>query len=111
MRPTALQMLTRWLCLAGVIACLASPLFAGEPRPDATIKNKSFDARVYLDDTVKADPTLAADCLAEGRKWMEKSAAEAVMRRSMAGPAPAAPAAASAPRRATIQCACRPSTK
>jgi uncharacterized protein YndB with AHSA1/START domain len=70
-------MLTRRLCLAGAIACLASPLLAGEPRPDATIKNKSFEARVYLDDTIKADPALAADCLAEGRKWMAKSAADA----------------------------------
>jgi hypothetical protein len=60
----------------GAIACLASPLLAGEPRPDATIKNKSFEARIYLDDTVKADQALAADCLAEGRKWMEKNAAE-----------------------------------
>lgn len=77
MYPPVLPMLTRRLCLAGAIACLASPLLAGEPRPDATIKNKSFEARVYLDDTIKADPALAADCLAEGRKWMAKSAADA----------------------------------
>lgn len=70
-------MLTRRLCLAGVIACLASPPLAGEPKPDATLKNKSLEARVYLDDAVKADPALAADCLAEGRKWMAKSAADA----------------------------------
>ena len=59
------------------MAFLVSPLLAGEPRPDATIKNKSFEARIYLDDTVKADQALAADCLAEGRKWMEKNAVEA----------------------------------
>jgi len=76
-RPATLLMLSRRLCLVGAIACLASPLLAGEPRPDATFKNKSFEGRVYLDDTVKADPALAADCLAEGKKWMEKSAAEA----------------------------------
>ena len=77
MHPAALPTLTRRLCLAGAIACLASPLLAGEPRPDATFKNKSLEGRVYLDDTVKADPALAADCLAEGKKWMEKNAAEA----------------------------------
>ena len=52
MHPAALPTLTRRLCLVGAIACLASPLLAGEPRPDATIKNKSFEARIYLDDTV-----------------------------------------------------------
>ena len=50
---------------------------AGEPRPDATVRNKAFEGRVYLDDKVKADPALAADSLAEGRKWIEMSAAEA----------------------------------
>lgn len=63
------------IVFAGVL--LSSVVLAGEPRPDATIKNKSFEARIYLDDTVKADQALAADCLAEGRKWMEKNAAEA----------------------------------
>jgi hypothetical protein len=76
-RPAVPPTLTRRLCLAGAILCLASPLFAGEPKPDASLKNKSFDGRVFLDDAVKADPALAADCLAEGRKWMEKNAAEA----------------------------------
>ena len=45
-------MLSRRLCLVGAMAFLVSPLLAGEPRPDATIKNKSFEARIYLDDTV-----------------------------------------------------------
>jgi hypothetical protein len=63
------------IVFAGVL--LSSVVLAGEPRPDAPIKNKSFEARIYLDDTVKADQALAADCLADGRKWMEKNAAEA----------------------------------
>ena len=86
MRPATLLMLSRRLCLAGAMACLVSPLLAGEPRPDATIKNKSFEARIYLDDTVKADPALAADCLAEGKKWMEKNA-RGSGKRTQAGPA------------------------
>ncbi len=58
-------------------ALLASPLSAGEPRPDAQLKNKIFDGQVYLDDKVRADPALAADNLAEGRKWIGPAAAEA----------------------------------
>ena len=34
-----------------------------------------------LDDKIKADPALAADCLAEGRKWIDKNAAEAAASR------------------------------
>jgi len=51
--------------------------FAADPKPDATLKNKSIEANVFLDDRIKADPALAADCLAEGRKWLDKNAADA----------------------------------
>jgi hypothetical protein len=50
---------------------------ADDPKPDATIKTKAVEASVSLDAKIKADPALAADCLAEGRKWMEKNAADA----------------------------------
>jgi len=70
-------MLRHVLCLAGALTILAYPLLAGEPKPDAIVRNKAFEGRVYLDDKVKADPALAADSLAEGRKWIDKSAAEA----------------------------------
>ncbi|MFO1109207.1 MAG: DUF3298 domain-containing protein [Bradyrhizobium sp.] len=56
---------------------LVSPLYAGEPAPDAQLRNRIFDGKVYLDSKIKADPPLAADSLAEGRKWIDKSAAEA----------------------------------
>ena len=57
--------------LTGMLAALlASHLSAGEPRPDAQLKNRIFDGQVYLDDKVKADPALATDSLAEGRKWI-----------------------------------------
>ena len=71
------MMLKRALFLAGALIALSSPLLAGEPRPDATLKNKAFEGTVYLDDEVKADPALAADSLAEGRKWIGKGAAGA----------------------------------
>jgi hypothetical protein len=50
---------------------------AAEPRPDAAIKNKNVEASVFLDDKIKADAALSADCLAEGRKWIDKNVAEA----------------------------------
>lgn len=50
------------------------------PQPDALIKKNSIEARVFLDDKIKADAVLAADCLAEGKKWIDKNAG--AMRRS-----------------------------
>lgn len=68
--------------LIGALACFAAATaFAAEPKPDAAIKNRNIDASVLLDDKIKADPALAADCLAEDRKWMDKNAAEAAASR------------------------------
>ncbi|WP_051390299.1 RsiV family protein [Bradyrhizobium sp. Ec3.3] len=60
---------------------IASPSHAADPKPDAIIKNRTIEARVLLDDQIKADPALAADCLAEGKKWLEKNAADAAASR------------------------------
>lgn len=60
---------------------LASPALAADPKPDAAIKNKNIEARVFLDDKIKADAPLAADCLAEGKKWLDKNAADAAASR------------------------------
>ncbi|MGY4496495.1 hypothetical protein ACVWYH_000422 [Bradyrhizobium sp. GM24.11] len=60
---------------------LASPALAADPKPDAAIKNKNIEARVFLDDKIKADASLAADCLAEGKKWLDKNAADAAASR------------------------------
>jgi hypothetical protein len=62
----------------GVALSLASlALAADDPKPDATLKTKAIEASVFLDDKIKADPPLAADCLAEGKKWVDKNAADA----------------------------------
>ncbi|MBW7970595.1 RsiV family protein [Bradyrhizobium sp. BR 10289] len=58
-----------------------SPSLAADPKPDAAVKTKSIDARVFLDDKIKADTALAADCLAEGKKWLDKNAADAAASR------------------------------
>ena len=78
MRSAASVTFARRICLAGAVACFAATAaLAADPRPDAAIKNKAVDASVFLDDRIKADPALAADCLAEGKKWIDKNAAEA----------------------------------
>jgi uncharacterized protein YndB with AHSA1/START domain len=61
------------------LACFAlcGATGAAEPKPDFAVKTKVVDASVLLDDRIKADPALAADCLAEGKKWVEKNRAEA----------------------------------
>jgi hypothetical protein len=62
---------------------ITQPAFAADPKPDATVKNKNVEASVFLDGKIKADPALAADCLADGRKWIDKQAADAAgMRKS-----------------------------
>ena len=78
MRSAAFVTSARRIGLIGAVACFAAATaLAAEPKPDAAIKNKVIDAGVFLDDRIKADPALAADCLAEGRKWMAKNTAEA----------------------------------
>ncbi len=78
MRPAASVTFARRIGLVGAVACFAaSAAFAAEPKPDAAIKNKTVDASVLLDDKIKADPALSVDCLAEGKKWIDKNAAEA----------------------------------
>ncbi len=65
--------------MVGAVACCASlaAALAAEPKPDASIKTKTVEASVFLDERIKADAALAADCLAEGKKWIDKNAAEA----------------------------------
>ncbi len=71
--------LFRTIVLAGAVACMAAPgvAFAADPKPDFSIKTKALEASVFLDAKIKADPALAANSLAEGRKWAEKSRADA----------------------------------
>jgi Protein of unknown function (DUF3298) len=65
------------MILIGAVISLASMVLAADPKPDATLKNKSIEANVFLDVRIKADPALAADCLAEGRRWLDRNAADA----------------------------------
>jgi hypothetical protein len=76
-RAAATVTFVRAMWLTAALACLSLFAFAAEPKPDATVKNRNIEASVFLDDKVKTDAALAADCLAEGRKWIDKNAAEA----------------------------------
>lgn len=58
-----------------------SSVLASDAKPDAVVKTRSIEARLFLDDKIKADAALAADCLAEGRKWLDKNASEAAAAR------------------------------
>lgn len=71
----------RIMGLAGLLTCLWLPAHGTDPKADAAIKNASIEANVYLDDKIRADAALAADCLAEGRTWIDKNAAEAASAR------------------------------
>lgn len=79
-RPNARAGLLAILSAIATIA-LTFPSLAADPKPDAVVKNKNIDARVFLDDKIKADPVLAADCLADGRKWLDKNTADAAASR------------------------------
>jgi hypothetical protein len=76
-RATAFVTFVRRMSLVGAFACLTYPALAAEPKPDFAIKTKSIEASVSLDVKIKADPALAADCLAEGKAWAEKSRGDA----------------------------------
>lgn len=80
MRPVALTFARR---LGLAVACLASltAALAADSKPDAAIKNKAVEASIFLDDRIKADAALTADCLAEGRKWIDRNAADAAASR------------------------------
>jgi hypothetical protein len=79
LRSIAFVTLARRLGFAGAIACAAalSPALAAEPKPDFSIKTKWVEASVTLDAKIKADPALAANCLAEGKAWAKKNRADA----------------------------------
>jgi Deacetylase PdaC len=67
----------RTIGLAGAIACAATLAFAADPKPDFSIKTKWVEASIFLDDKIKAEPALAANCLAEGKAWATKNKADA----------------------------------
>lgn len=70
-------MMRSLLIITVMVLALFAPAFAADPKPDFAIKTKAIEANVFLDAAIKADPALAADCLAEAKKWAEKNRKEA----------------------------------
>ena len=70
------------LALHVVRISLHPPLAADDPKPDLTVKNKNIEAHRHPRRRIKADPALAADCLAEGKTWADKNRADAERRAS-----------------------------
>ena len=76
-------MFVRHLLFASTLAFLLLPpvIVAADRKPDATIKNASIEASVFLGGKIKSDAALSANCLAEGKKWIDKNAADAAAAR------------------------------
>lgn len=81
-----------WLNFLSVIplvialACaLFSPAWAAEPKPEPKpsfeITTKMFDGTVLLDPQIQTDQALAANCVAEGKKWVEQYRSDAAKER------------------------------
>src|SRR5262245_44356724 len=64
------------VALAAVLLALPC-IAAAEPKPDIAVKTRAVEISVAIEDALKRQPGLAADCLAEGRRWAQKSRAEA----------------------------------
>ena len=60
-----------------LVSCWLGQPSPPAPGPTPRSRTRPIEANVFLDDRIKADPALAADCLAEGRKWLDKNAADA----------------------------------
>lgn len=56
---------------------LTGACFAAEPKSDFAIKTDAVDISILLDATIKANPALAADCLAEGKRYASTQRKEA----------------------------------
>lgn len=65
------------MAFALVLGCLcAAPALAAEPKPDAAVKTQYIDASVTLDAAIRRNAALAADLLAEGKRWIDNNRAE-----------------------------------
>jgi hypothetical protein len=70
--------LQKFSCRAAVLILAGiAPAIAAEPKPDFAVKTKYIDASVMLDDGIKSNAALAADCLAEGKRWVKHNRADA----------------------------------
>jgi len=70
--------LRQFSCLAAVLALTGTaPALAADAKSDVAVKTNYIDASVTLDDGIKSNAALAANCMAEGKRWLERNRADA----------------------------------
>jgi hypothetical protein len=67
----------RRIILFLAVALMGGAATAADPKPDFAIKTKIADIAVLLDNGIKADPPLAMNSLADGKRWAAKQQADA----------------------------------
>lgn len=55
----------------------AAVVIAAEQKPDIAIKTKAVEIKVTLDDAIRQNPALAANLLADSKRWAEQNRADA----------------------------------
>ncbi|HEY4204234.1 MAG TPA: DUF4163 domain-containing protein [Xanthobacteraceae bacterium] len=73
--PAHLRVKVSLIVAALVLASVT--VLAADAKSDFALKTKYIDAKVMLDRALKSNTALAADSLAEGKRWVEKNHAEA----------------------------------
>jgi hypothetical protein len=63
--------------LASIASLVMSGLAVAQQKPAFSIKTRLVDASVEIDERLKAHPGLAANCLADAKRWIERMRAEA----------------------------------
>jgi len=63
------------IALTGLL--LTGPCLAAESKPDIAVRTGAVHVSVTLDAAIRANPALAADCLAEGQRYADKQRKEA----------------------------------
>ena len=64
-------------CLAVAVATAAISLAQAAPKPVIAVKTKAVEVSVTYDDAIRAKPELAANILAEGKRWADRERREA----------------------------------
>jgi hypothetical protein len=69
--------LSAGLLLAALLVPQSAIVMAAERKPDLALKTKAVEIRVTLDDVIRQNPALAANLLADSKRWAERSRADA----------------------------------
>jgi hypothetical protein len=65
------------LALAAALVLPQAVVVAAEQKPDIAIKTKAVEIKVTLDNTIRQNAALAANLLADSKRWAERNRADA----------------------------------